>query len=145
MNSEARQLSDVLHSTGQCHTLRCALLVSPMFELPTLDSFGRSSEPRESSSRLAGFMGHGDAASRCLAPGCMPRTDVMRTVLKQSEGVDNELVAEGQERPVHLRSARAVDLRFKLAIKRRPSAGRRCGVPWDAIASDVDGWARSDC
>ena len=67
-------------------------------------------------------MGLGNAASRwheslprlrlrtrCLAPGCMPRTDVMRTLLEQSEGVDNELATEGQERPMHLRSA--VELR----------------------------------
>jgi hypothetical protein len=40
--------------------------------------------------------------TRCLAPGCMPRTDIMRTLLEQSEGVGNELVNGGQERPVHL-------------------------------------------
>ncbi len=40
--------------------------------------------------------------------GCMPRTDVMRALLEQSEGVDNELATEYQERPVHLQSAQPI-------------------------------------
>jgi hypothetical protein len=78
------------------------------------------------------FMGPGDAASRCRASDSLPRAGVhaahvLRTLLEQSEGVDNELVTEGQERPVRLRSARA-----------RDSAGRRCGfvgMPWHRLAS----------
>ena len=64
--------------------------------------------------------------TRCLARGCMSRTDVMRTLLEQTEGVGNELATEGQERPVHLRSA--VDFRFTLPIKPR-SRGSECGPP----------------
>ncbi len=45
----------------------------------------------------------------------MPCTDVMRALLEQSEGVDDEVATEYQERPVHRASAkRAVDFRFKL-------------------------------
>ena len=64
--------------------------------------------------------------TRCLARGCMSRTDVMRTLLEQTEGVGNELATEGQERPVHLRSA--VDFRFTLPIKPRPRQSE-CGPP----------------
>jgi hypothetical protein len=38
----------------------------------------------------------------------MPRTDVMRALLEQPEGVDDELVAEEQERPVDLQSAQSI-------------------------------------
>jgi hypothetical protein len=66
--------------------------------------------------------------TRCLARGCMSRTDVMRTLLERTrtEGVGNELATEGQERPVHLRSA--VDFRFTLPIKPRPRQSE-CGPP----------------
>jgi hypothetical protein len=45
----------------------------------------------------------------------MPRTEVMRALLEQSQGVDDELATKYQERLVHRASAkRAVDFRFKL-------------------------------
>jgi hypothetical protein len=34
--------------------------------------------------------------------------DVMRALLKLSEGVDDELAAEEQERPVHLQSVQSI-------------------------------------
>jgi hypothetical protein len=60
----------------------------------------------------------------------MPRTDVMRALLEQSEGVDNELATEYQERPVHLQSAQSIS-GSSCPIKKRalvsPSAAAAAG------------------
>ena len=67
-----------------------------------------STEPREE--RAARWPVRWVLAMPLLAAcaGCMPRTDVMRALLEQPEGVDDELVAEEQERPADLQSAQSI-------------------------------------
>ena len=57
---------------------------------------GASTEPREA--RAVRWPVRWVLACRFSAfAGCMPHTDVMRALLEQSEGVDNELATEYQE------------------------------------------------
>jgi hypothetical protein len=115
---------------------------------------GASAEPREA--RAVRWPVRWVLAMPLLAAcaGCMPRTDVMRALLEQPEGVDDELVAEEQERPVDLQSAPSIS-DSSCPIKRAlvsQSAGRRCGFlgrpPWIsrvslAPASRLRGSARA--
>jgi surface protein len=88
---------------------------------------GTSTEPREA--RAVRWPVRWVLAMPLLAAcaGCMPRTGIMRALLEQSEGVDDELLTEYQERPVHLQSAQSISDSSCPINKRSPSAAAAAG------------------